>query len=126
MSWRPIGDRDERYPAWLLALTGKSGTYAIRERGLLGGFTVVYVGESHRGCLRKTLTRHFQSWGRNKTWWTQFFGGSGADPGRTYARGRCEVMVETCPAAAAVGKQAEWISRMRPRDNLLETADVPF
>lgn len=45
---------------WVRDLTGKSGCYLVKEKGILG--SVIYIGESHTGRLKKTLLRHFQHW----------------------------------------------------------------
>jgi murein DD-endopeptidase MepM/ murein hydrolase activator NlpD len=47
LTYRSIGARGERYPAWVQALRGQSGVYVIRERTAEGDPVVVYVGESH-------------------------------------------------------------------------------
>lgn len=117
--WRGVGAPGENYPGWLRQLSGKSGVYAIRQAGLLGGKQIVYVGESHKGRLRKTITRHLQSWGRVKDWWRQFYGQEDTDPGRVYPRERCEIAIEVSPPGRAVKLQQEWIDRLKPRDNLL-------
>lgn len=129
MDWRPIGGPGERYPAWLRALDGKSGVYAIRRRGLL--FTrVLYVGESHTANLYKTLTRHFQSWRRGKRWWVGQYRPSQTDPGHTYDRGEpLEVAVQVATPARALELQAEWIARLDPEDNRAvpaELEEAPF
>lgn len=122
-TWRGIGS-EGAYPAWLRALVKSSGVYAIRSGGV-----VVYVGESHKGTLKKTIVRHFQAWSRSpssrrKQTFLGWMFGSSSDPGRTYSRGSCEVRFQvTAPGAAAISLQAEWIKRLRPRDNINE---VPF
>lgn len=62
-AYRAIGKRGHRYPEWVRDLHGKSGVYVIRD--LEGGATQ-YVGESHKGRLKKTLLRHFQKWTRRR------------------------------------------------------------
>lgn len=120
-SWRKVGAPGEPYPEWLRALRNRSGAYAIR----IGG-RVVYVGESHKGRLYGTITRHFQSWRRQKNFWRDLFG-SGADPGFTYDRGSAEVMVKVGTAATALGYQNTWIRRFSPRDNTQgKLEDAPF
>jgi len=113
VAWRGIGKKGEPWPAWVQALTGRSGCYAVRE-----GARCVYVGESHSGKLYGTLTRHFQAWTRNKPrgLWAQLFG-SGTDPGRRYDRDSCTVRVMVTTPAKALEKQTEWIARLNPRDN---------
>jgi hypothetical protein len=102
--------------------------YAIRVVGLFGA-RVVYVGESHSGRLKKTIARHFQTWGRGKGWWAGLFRSSGTDPGRTYNRGACEVCFAVCHPSKARELQAKWIGQLHPADNVNETEDedkVPF
>ncbi len=126
MNWRPVGRSGEPYPAWLRKLRDKSGAYAIRQGG-----RVVYVGESHKGRLYGTITRHFQGWRRQQTL-KQFFVGlfvdKGADPGFTYERGACEVAVRvTSSRDAAIDLQDQWIRRLDPRDNTVgKLEDAPF
>lgn len=128
MNWRSIGTTGEAYPKWLRALKRTSGVYAIRTKGILWS-TVVYVGESHTGNLYKTLTRHFQTWSRNKKFWRGAFAPAQTDPGHTYARGDCEVAIETCSRGRALVLQAEWIAKLKPRDNRAgvdELEEAPF
>src|SRR5690606_4567508 len=96
LSYRPVGDRGEPYPAWLRALKGKSGVYVIREGG-----EPVYVGESHSDRLYETLTRHFQTWRRRKSFWSGQFT-EGHDPGLTYDRAAVEVAARETPAGRAI------------------------
>jgi hypothetical protein len=124
--YRQVGDRGEPYPAWVRALKGRSGVYAIREKGEL-----VYVGESHSDRLYETLTRHFQAWRRRKGFWKGQFA-EGHDPGLTYERSAVEVAVRETAPSAAVFEERRLIQRLRPRDNLLgrpepsDDDDVPF
>jgi hypothetical protein len=126
--WRTVGTSGA-YPAWLRALVKSSGVYAIR----CGG-RVLYVGESHKGALKKTIVRHFQSWtrsgsSRHKQSLLGWLFGSSTDPGRTYDRSACEVCVQTCagwPSPASLNLQAAWIKRLRPRDNIQGADPVPF
>ncbi len=115
-------------------LAGASGVYAIRQRGFFGN-VIVYVGESHTGSLRKTLTRHFQSWHRGpKKWFVGQYAPAQTDPGHTYDRAVCDAAFERCPAGLGPGKQvewcvakqADWIRRMEPRDNVALVEDAPF
>lgn len=95
-----------------------SGAYAIREKK---GHKVVYVGESRRGVMWKTLLRHFhapESFRKTRqrgifttrspasyevaVWVT----GKGHRP-----RGKAE------PDQKAMAAQAEWIKRLRPSHN---------
>lgn len=120
LSYRPIGRSGERYPDWLRALRGKSGVYLIRERQRDGSNPVVYIGESHRGRLYQTLTRHFQTWRRYKKFWSgQYTGSESHDPGLTYHRARCTVAVRVLSPERAMAEEARLIVRLRPRDNLL-------
>ncbi len=126
MNWRSIGKPGEPYPDWLRALRGKSGVYAIRVKGWFSP-TVVYVGESHSGNLVKTLTRHFQRWGRGKAFWRGQYAPEQTDPGHTYQRGDCEVAIEATPRARALALQSRWIRTLKPRDNVAEKLeDAPF
>ncbi len=129
LTYRPVGQRGEPYPAWLRAIRGDSGVYVIRERDRDGDPVVVYVGESSAGRLYETLTRHFQAWRRWKGFWQGQYA-EGHDPGLTYDRARVEVAVRVTPASQALDEEARLIRRLRPRDNLLgqpESADeAPF
>lgn len=116
MNWRELGAGGEPYPAWLRALKGKSGVYAIRHRGLIFT-TIVYVGESHTRNLYGTLTRHFQSWSRGKKFWRGQYVPEQTDPGHTYDRNSSEVAIEVCSSSRAVEIQERWIRRLKPRDN---------
>lgn len=126
-AWASLGAPGDPYPAWVRALRAESGVYVIREKGLFGS-TVVYVGESHSGTLKKTLTRHFQGWKRSKAFWEEFFNpsGSSTDPGRTYDRDKCEVRIWVCPAGKAVDLQFEKIAEYKPRDNLIKAPPDPI
>lgn len=140
MRWRPIGSTaGEPYPAWVRALKGKSGVYAIRHVGL--ATRVLYVGESHTGNLYGTLTRHFQRWSRWKKppktvadWWIKtraWLDGPEVqtDPGHAYERtASIEVAVKVATAARAVALQSEWIRSLKPRDNvaLVDEDAAPF
>jgi hypothetical protein len=120
LSYRPIGNSGERYPAWLRALRGKSGVYIIRERQRDGSNPIVYVGESHASRLYQTLTRHFQTWRRAKKFWAgQYPGSTSHDPGLTYDRARCTVAVRVLPGERAMDEESRLIVRLRPRDNLI-------
>jgi len=123
--YRPVGDAGA-YPEWLRALNGKSGAYVIRELRWVSRPEVVYVGESHTGRLYQTITRHFQQWRRDKSWWT-FKLGRLHDPGTTYQRGSVEVAVRVTRGDRAIDEQAVLIDRLRPRDNAIGWREVvPF
>lgn len=123
-TFRPVGDRGERYPAWLRALSGKSGVYIVREAADLG--RTLYVGESHTGKLYGTITRHFQRWLRSSRSRSalRFQGARGGwspgsrDPGVTYPREDVVVAVIVRPADRAVELQGRLIDSLCPRDNL--------
>jgi hypothetical protein len=114
--WRSIGSAGDPWPAWLRALRGKCGAYAIKSSG-----RIVYVGSS-KARLYDTVTRHFQQWKRQKRWWKGAYG-AGHDPGVTYERGRCEVAIMTCACGDHLGLETMWIETLRPRDNLVEKPD---
>ena len=124
--YRSVGRRGEPYPAWVRALDGRSGVYVIRDVST-GSPEIVYVGESHARCLYATLTRHFQSWHRAKTFWRDQFSQS-HDPGLTYDRNHVDVAVRITSDAAALDEEARLIRLLRPRDNLLgqPEEDIPF
>jgi len=128
LTYRPLGARGERYPAWVQALRGASGVYVIRERAASGKPTVVYVGESHTGRLYETLTRHFQDWRRYKGFWRGQYA-EGHDPGMTYPRDRVEVATRVMTGPNAIDEERRLIRRLNPRDNLIGQPDadeVPF
>lgn len=142
LTWRELGGSGEAYPAWVRALRNRSGVYAIRTRGWVFN-TVVYVGESHTGGLYKTLTRHFQSWSRDKksrdklqwipslSWLVSPDRPGQTDPGHTYKRADVEVAVRVAKSREhALELQAEWITKLQPRDNVAaaggELEDAPF
>lgn len=120
---RTIGARGERYPEWLCALASTSGAYIIRDARTA---RVLYVGESHTGRLYQTITRHVQAWARLKTHWIGMLGAQQHDPGTTYARDAVTVEVITTPPAEAVRLQGRLIARLKPRDNIIGSAEVPF
>lgn len=130
--YRPVGATGESYPDWIRALDGKSGVYVIKEIQRDGSEQIVYVGESHTGRLYNTLTRHLQTWQRDKKFWRDQFGGQGHDPGLTYPRHRVLVAARVLSPARAMAEETRLIRRLRPRDNLLkqsvDTAEdaVPF
>lgn len=116
-AWRaPLG-KDGRWAPWVYELTGRNGVYMIRPAG---GGDPLYIGESHRARLMKTLTRHLWQW-------------NGHGSGPTYDPRRVEVAVELFDEPAdAVERQFELIRQLDPRDNvqdghsLQQPADVPF
>lgn len=101
---------NRQYAAWLDALTEKSGVYAII---MAGTREVLYVGESHSGRLKDTITRHFRRWkidasadatGRRRG-------------GTTYDRHSVMVAVVVTTADQATEVQFAEIERLQPRDN---------
>lgn len=125
--WFQVGKTGEPYPARLRDLDGKSGCYLIR----IDGGPCVYVGESHTGRLRKTLTRHFQDWrraspgGAKGLEYARRYGGP-HDPGPTYERSRCAVAVFLTAPGSARDLETELIRRYRPTDQGEAVEDVPF
>jgi hypothetical protein len=133
MAWREglfyeVGAYQQRYPDWLRDLEGECGAYAIRwtDTG-----EVVYVGESHSGHLRKTLTRHLQAW--QTPHWFDEMSGRGED--LSYPREEVEVAVWLSNCSDAQELQVELICELQPRDNTYGTEcegdvdefdDVPF
>lgn len=116
IEWRALGD-GPGFPAWIRRLysSNASGAYAIRDASTR---EVLYVGESHRGKLYGTLTRHFQAWSRSKRFWENA-GFTRNDPGTTYKRARVEVAVWVREGARGVVKlQDALIVQLRPRDNV--------
>ncbi|MCC7108002.1 MAG: hypothetical protein IT382_01830 [Deltaproteobacteria bacterium] len=120
---RPVGDRGERYPAWLTDLAGASGCYVIRDKAT---GRALYVGESHTGRLYQTISRHLQAWGRLKAHWVGLLGAQAHDPGTTYDRSTVTVGVVITSPAAAMPLQRRLIRSLKPRDNILETGEPPF
>lgn len=100
------------------ARPGKSGVYVIRDRQTK---QILYVGESHSGCLYETLVRHFAanndrngSHGRAHAWHV------------CYNRADVEVAVKVVRKGRAVALQDRWIVRFMPRDNRNIPAPAPF
>lgn len=113
LEFAPIWDRDAgAFADWLDELRGASGAYVIRSSS---SGEILYVGESHRGRLVQTLTRHFQNW-------------EGPTAGFTYDRNRVEVAILVCPPNDAPDLQYELIGQLQPRDNDGDDDldDVPF
>lgn len=97
----PLDPNDQKvWAPWLRALAKQSGVYVIRDKSTR---EVIYVGESHKGQLYSTITRHFQSW---LAW------------GRLeYNRRSVEIAVRTMPPSAAYQHQVKLIRKLKPRDN---------
>ena len=128
--YRAIGGaKGDRYPTWVAALDGKSGCYVIRRAS---DKKVLYIGESHKGHLRKTLIRHFEAWRRDRRnkgavheW--------GRHTGQTYDRADCEVAYLIVRRDVAQKAQFALIQKLNPRDNDVDgsgahgdLSDVPF
>lgn len=117
LEFLPVGMPGAPYPAWVRALDGASGVYVIREfNDDTRAWQIVYVGESHRGRLYGTLTRHWQRWTRGTT---DEYRHSAHDPGLTYARARCEAAAIVTPDERARDIQDALIRWLAPRDNIL-------
>lgn len=133
MGWREgvfyeVGVYKEPYPDWVRDLEGECGAYAIRwaDTG-----DVLYVGESHSGQLRKTLTRHLQAW-KTPHWFDEM---SGRGEDLSYPREDVEVAVWLSDCRDGQDLQVELICELQPRDNTYDTEcegdadefdDVPF
>ncbi|HWD19344.1 MAG TPA: hypothetical protein VHB20_08685 [Verrucomicrobiae bacterium] len=101
MNFKELMD-GRKYRSWVSDLSGKSGVYVIREKGLFGG--IVYIGESHTGRLKNTLLRHFQHW-------------TGPTKGPTFARSKVEVAVVPTRKDRAVELQNKLIAEHSPKLN---------
>jgi len=72
------------------------------------------------------MTRHFQTWTRQKTFWRGQYSAE-HDPGVTYKRGAVEVAVQVLPADKAIEAEEQLILALRPRDNLVgKQEEAPF
>jgi excinuclease UvrABC nuclease subunit len=91
------------FSPWVAELEGKSGVYIIREKGFLG--SIVYIGESHTGRLKKTLLRHFQHW-------------TGKTKGPTFARSKVEIAIIKTRKENAVEMQNALIADYKPTLNV--------
>lgn len=93
------GKPGQRYPQEMPPM-GISGVYALaRKDG-----TAVYVGESHSGRLRDTLSRHWREWNCD-----------GNCP--TYQRGTIQVAWYRTHARETLDFEAYLIEQYRPLDN---------
>ena len=126
MVYREIGGQGEPWPSWVTGLKSASGAYAIRDASTK---RVLYVGSSN-GKLYDTLTRHFQTWTRQKKFWEKAYaGGKAHDPGVTYPRGRCEVAVRIMHVGDPRALETSWIKKLQPKDNEVlhpDGDDAPF
>lgn len=115
-----------RYAAWLQQLDDRSGAYVLRS---ISTGEVLYVGESHTGKLRGTLTRHFQRWERQT-----YNPHGGRRGGHVYDRDDTEAGLIVTEPGMAIATQYALIQQLAPRDNevagdsLTEDMDdeVPF
>lgn len=127
--WRAPWDENARggrggWRPWVQALRGRSGAYAIRRAS---DGEVLYVGSAATGRLYRTLIRHFEAWGRDKSFWRDAYDGEDG-PGWTAARNRVEVAVRVCPPRDARALEAEMMRRLKPEVNEMSPAgeEVPF
>jgi hypothetical protein len=126
LRYRRLGKRFEPYPAWVQDLKGQSGVYVFRIIKPDGTPEIVYVGESHTGNLFETLTRHLQTWTRQKGFWRGQYT-EGTDPGVTYKRDQVEAAVRVVSPDEAIELEKRLIRRYSPRDNIVGNAEaVPF
>ena len=116
--YHAIGGDGDPWPAWLRGYAKACGAYVIRDKS---SKSVLYVGSS-TARLYDTISRHFQTWGRQKRFWKEMRG-KHHDPGMTYARGRCEVAVKLVSCGGERAEEARLIARLKPRDNLTEHPD---
>jgi hypothetical protein len=109
--WRaPLAADGRRLAPWIYELHGKHGVYMIRAAG---SGELLYIGESHTGRMKFTLTRHLWNWE-----------GRGAGP--TYDPRRVEIAVEVIDdPAEAVERQFELIRKLGPRDNVQDGHSLP-
>lgn len=104
LNYRPPCDERGEFATWLHELRKQSGAYIIRSRR---SHEVLYVGESHSGCLAKTIKRHFHNWRDDAE-----------RVHNTYDRRGVEVAVRLTPPPAAVGAQDNLIRRLEPRGRM--------
>lgn len=117
LTWHEIGKDGDPWPEWLrTTYKSQCGVYAIKEHG-----KVVYVGSS-RKRLYDTVTRHFQTWRRQKNFW-KGMGGQHHDPGMTYKRASCQIAVYTVACGSELEEEARLIKKFKPRDNLQVNPD---
>jgi|GEM_PF-1315693 len=104
--WRSPIDSDGRFAGWISEeIRDQNGVYLIRDQQ---SGELLYIGESHRGHLDRTLKRHLWSW-------------DGRGSGPTYAPGYVEAAIELfADGSDAVDRQFELIQSLKPRDNVLD------
>jgi hypothetical protein len=109
LKWHsPVEPSGEAFADWVYALRGHglNGVYLIRDAQTR---EIVYIGESHRGRLYETLTRHFYSWN-----------GRGAGPSYHPAFIEVAIIVAETPLDDPVADQYALIQQHEPRDNVLD------
>jgi hypothetical protein len=109
LRWRHVLDqRGATFAKWLRVLRGRglSGVYLIRDRA---SKEPLYIGESHRGRLFETLTRHMYEWN-----------GRGAGPSYDPSFVEVAVLVAETPLDDPVADQYALIERLCPRDNVMD------
>lgn len=118
LRYRPVGTPGANYPDWLRQLKGKSGIYVIKRKLRDGSSVVVYVGSSRTGRLYGTITRHLQTWRREKKFRAgQFTRDPTHDPGVTYPRDRVEIAARVLSDQRARHEEGRLIARLKPLDN---------
>jgi hypothetical protein len=109
LKWRsPVApDWEGRgFEPWVRELDDTSGVYLIRDTQTR---EVVYIGESHTGRLRETLTRHLYAWR-----------GRGSGPSYHPALVEVAIIEATTPLDDPVADQYALIERYQPRDNTMD------
>jgi hypothetical protein len=109
LKWRtPLAADGKGFAEWLQALRGQglSGVYLIRD---VRSREVLYIGESHRGRLFETLTRHLYAWN-----------GKGSGPSYHPAGVEVAVIVAETPLDDPIADQYELIQRLNPPDNQMD------
>jgi hypothetical protein len=93
---------------WVDALRAHpwNGVYLIRDARTR---EVLYIGESHRGKLFQTLTRHLYQWN-----------GKGSGPSYHPGAIQVAVLLAETPLDDPVEDQYGLIQRLEPRDNVLD------
>jgi hypothetical protein len=116
--WRSILVRGELSPALRSEIENASGAYAIREKA---SHRVVYVGESSRGRMWKTMLRHFQAPESFRK--VRESGVFATSPERyelavwITSKGKRPRAKDAAPDQAAMAAQATWIATLDPKRN---------
>jgi hypothetical protein len=96
--------------SWLRELDGRIGVYLIRDARTR---EVLYIGESHRNRLAKTLSRHLWVW-------------QGQGSGPSYDPKLVEVAFELMDdPIEARDRQFELIQQLQPPDNVQDGHSLP-